>query len=177
MTPVDWVFLAMVILLAARCFMRGFVEEILSVAAFGGGLVAALLLYRTGGEFVRARLKVEAFPEILAFLAIFLVVFLIVKLIERMLSEGIEATNLEGTDRVLGLFLGAAEGMILVSLILVAMALFHPIVDFDRILAKSFFARTLLPIVGPEVAKATQGLKIQVPQMHFNPQLPAAAKP
>ncbi|MGO8694321.1 MAG: CvpA family protein [Rectinemataceae bacterium] len=177
MTPVDWVFLAMVVLMAARCFMRGFVEEILSVAAFGGGLVAALLLYRTGGELVRTRLRVEAFPEILAFLAIFLVVFLIVKLIERMLSEGIEATSLEGTDRFLGLFLGAVEGMILVSLILVAMALLRPIVDFDGILAKSFFAKTLLPIVGPEVARATQGLNIRAPQMHLDLQPAAAAKP
>jgi membrane protein required for colicin V production len=177
MTPLDWVFLAMVVLLAARCFMRGFVEEILSVAAFGGGLVAALLLYRAGGELVRTRLKVEAFPEILAFLAIFLLVFLVVKLIERMLSEGIEATSLEGTDRVLGLFLGAVEGLILVSLILVAMVLLRPVVDFSHILAKSFFAKTLLPIVGPEVAKATQGLNVQAPQIHLNLRPPAAVKP
>ena len=165
MTALDWIFLALVVLLTARCFMRGFVEELLSVAAVGGGVIAALLLYRRGGEIVRSQFKVQAFPEVLAFLAIFFVVFLVVKLVERMISEGLEATSLEGADRVLGLVLGAVEGFILVSLILVIMVLMHPLIDFDTALRHSFFARTLLPIVGPEVAKATQGLHFQVPAL------------
>ncbi|HUW39648.1 MAG TPA: CvpA family protein [Rectinemataceae bacterium] len=165
MNALDWVFLGVVVLLAARCFMRGFVEELLSVAAIGGGIIAALLLYRKGGDIVRSQFKVQAFPEILAFLAIFFAVFLVVKLIERMISEGLEATSLEGMDRVLGLVLGTVEGFILVSLILVIMVLLHPIVDLDNVLRHSFFAKTLLPIVGPEVARATQGLHIQVPAL------------
>ncbi|HTX73281.1 MAG TPA: CvpA family protein [Rectinemataceae bacterium] len=162
MTVIDWVFLAIVILLAARCFVRGFVEELLSVAAIAGGILVALLLYRKGAELVRTQLKIQAFPEVLAFIVIFLVAFLVVKLIEHMIREGLEATNLENADRVLGLFLGAIEGMILVALILVALKL-QPLFNVDKLLQNSLFAKTLLPIVGPEVAQATRGLKIQAP--------------
>jgi len=176
MTFIDWVFLAIVVLLAARCFVRGFIEELLSVAAFAGGLLAALFLYRKGGELVRTQLKIESFPEVLAFIAIFLVAFLIVKLIEHMIREGLEATNLENADRVLGLFLGAVEGMILVALILVALKL-QPLFNAEKLLANSLFAKTLLPIIGPEVARASQGLKIQTPQPLLNLQPPTLKKP
>lgn len=174
MTFIDWVFLAIVILLAARCFVRGFIEELLSVAAIAGGFVAALFLYRKGGELIRTQLKIESFPEVLAFIAIFLVAFLIVKLIEHMIREGLEATNLENTDRVLGLFLGAVEGMILVSLILVALQL-QPLFDADKLLKNSFFAKTLLPLIGPGVKRAAHGI-MQTPIQQLPGLLPSGVK-
>jgi membrane protein required for colicin V production len=156
------------------------VAEVLSVASLLIGLLAALLLYKpAGGLLVSWGLvpKPGAMIEILGFLAVFLVVFLAVRLIERLICEGIEAAELGGIDRALGLILGLAEGLLVVSVVLVAMSLlepaFKPIPGYARLLKGSAFARILLPIVGPELAKATQGIKLDLPGL----KTPAVNKP
>jgi membrane protein required for colicin V production len=166
MNTLDWIFVVVLVLLGIRCMSRGFVAEVLSVAAILVGLLAALLLYKPAGELVVGWglvAKPAALPGILGFLGVFLVAFLLMKLVERVIREGIEAAELGGIDRALGLLLGLAEGLLLVSLVLVAMSLIGPafksMPGYAKLLDGSAFARFLLPIVGPEVAKATQGIK------------------
>jgi membrane protein required for colicin V production len=170
MNTLDWIFIVAIALLAVRCMVKGFVAEVLSVAAILVGLIAALVLYRGAGELlVKWGLPARplALPGILGFAAVFLVGFLIMKLVERLISEGVEAAELGGVDRGLGLVLGLAEGFILVSLILVAMSLIKPAFDslpgYAKLLNNSAFAKFILPIVGPEVAKATQGIRLDLP--------------
>jgi membrane protein required for colicin V production len=162
MNTLDWIFLAIIGLLAIRCFMRGFVEEILSVASFAVGGLSALLFYRPGAAFIKAQFGIATLGEIIAFVAIFLVAFLIVKIIERIVHQGVEAAKLDTVDRILGLALGLVEGILLVSAILVFMKLVQPLLksfaDIAGLLEGSFFARTILPIVGPEVTKALSPL-------------------
>jgi membrane protein required for colicin V production len=166
MNTLDWIFVAVLVLLGIRCMSRGFVAEVLSVAAILVGLFAALLLYKSAGELFAGWGLVEkssSLPGILGFAAVFLIAFLIMKLVERIIREGIEAAELGGIDRALGLLLGLAEGLLLVSLVLVAMSLVEPIFKsmpgYAKLLSGSTFARIILPIVGPEVVKATQGIK------------------
>jgi len=153
MNALDWILAGIIALLAVRCFIRGFVAEVLSVAAFAGGLLAALLLYKPAGAFVKERLGVSAAPEVLGFVGVFVIAFLLVKVIDRLVREGLEAANLERADRVLGLVLGAAEGLIVVSLLLIVLSI-QPIVDAKKLLDGSVIAKRILPIVGPEVTKA-----------------------
>ena len=170
MNTLDWIFLVVIVLLGIRCMVKGFVTELLSVAALLVGLLAALVLYRSAGELFIAwglAAKPAALPGVLGFAAVFLVGFLVMKLIERMISEGIEAAELGSVDRALGLLLGLAEGLLVISLVLVAMSLIAPafksMPGYARLLNGSAFARFVLPIVGPEVAKATQGIKLDIP--------------
>jgi membrane protein required for colicin V production len=172
MNALDWVFIVVFALLGIRCMVKGLVAEVLSVAAIFAGLLAGLFLYKAAAQlFVGWGLaaKPEILPSILGFAAVFIVAFLIVKLVARLLKEGIEAAELGGVDRALGFLLGLAEGLILVSFILVAMSLLEPalnsITGYSKLLAGSFFARIILPVIGPEVAKATQGIKLDVPAM------------
>lgn len=153
MNALDWILAAIIALLAVRCFIRGFVAEVLSVAAFAGGLLAALLLYRPAGAFVKERLGVTAAPEVLGFVGVFIIAFALVKIIEHLVREGLEAANLERADRILGLVLGAAEGLIVASLILIIISV-QPLFDAKKFLEQSLFARNILPIIGPEVTKA-----------------------
>lgn len=170
MNALDWVFIVVFALLGIRCMVKGLVAEVLSVAAVFAGLLAGIFLYKAAAQlFVGWGLaaKPEILPSLLGFAAVFIVAFLIVKLVARLLKEGIEAAELGGVDRALGLILGLVEGLILVSFILVAMSLLEPtlktITGYSKLLGGSFFARTILPIIGPEVAKATQGIKLDVP--------------
>jgi membrane protein required for colicin V production len=170
MNTLDWIFFVIVVLLGIRCMSKGFVAEVLSVAAILVGLFAALLLYKPAGELLMGwglAARPAALPGILGFAAVFLVAFLIMKLVERLIKEGIEAAELGGIDRILGLLLGLAEGLLLISLVLVAMSLIAPafksMPGYAKLLNGSAFARFILPIVGPkiaDVAKATQGITV-----------------
>lgn len=182
MNALDWVFVIVLALLGIRCMMRGFIAEVLSVAAVLVGLVASLFLYKTVGQlYVAWGLKPATgfLPPFLGFASVFLLAFLVVKIIERLLREGIEAAELGGVDRAVGLVLGLAEGLLVVSIILVVMSLLEPslksIGGYSKFLGGSFFARTILPIIGPEVAKATQGIRLDAPQLQLKP--PAVKKP
>jgi membrane protein required for colicin V production len=167
MNVLDWIFVVLIFLLGARCMARGFVAEFLAVASVGLGIVAALLLYKGAAALLRDRLGITVLPEVLAFAVIFLIVFFIVRLIDRMVREGIEASQLGGLDRVLGLLLGLVEGIVLTALILVALSLLQPVlkevVDISALLKGSAFGRVILPIVGPEVAKVAQGIPAFAP--------------
>lgn len=184
MNTLDWIFILILVLLGARCMIRGFVAEVLSVAALLLGLLAALFFYKSAGAlFVSWGLGGQgaALSGILGFAAVFLLVFLVVKLVERLIREGIEAAQLGGIDRVLGLVLGLAEGLLLVSLVLVAMSLLEPsfksLPGYSKLLRDSYFARLILPIVGPELAKATQGIKLDAPELKLQLKAPAVKKP
>ncbi len=159
MNALDWVFIAIFALLGIRCMVKGFLAELLSVAAIFVGLFAGIFLYKAAGKlFVGWGLaaKPELLPLILGFIAVFFVVFLIIKLIARLLEEGIEAAQLGGVDRILGLVLGLAEGLILVSFLVIALSMLEKtlsIVGFTRFLNGSAIVRFILPIIGPELAK------------------------
>ncbi|HEY9053256.1 MAG TPA: CvpA family protein [Rectinemataceae bacterium] len=152
----DWVFAAVVMLLAVRCFVRGFVQEILSVASYGVGLLAGLLfsnrLMEVGAKKLGTGNLNPTIQYIIAFAICSLAGFLVMKLVERLIREGLEAANLDIFDKILGLVLGIAEGLLVVSLALVIMEM-QPFFDLSKLLDESVFADTILPIVSPVVER------------------------
>lgn len=154
MSIMDWIFTGIVIVLAARCFVRGFVQEVLSVASYAVGLFAGLLFSNTVIDFAAKKLGTGGLPPtiqyVIAFIVCFVLGFLIMKLIEKLIREGLEAANLDIFDRVLGLALGIAEGLALVALVLVIMEI-QPFFDVRAILSQSLFAGTILPLIGPTI--------------------------
>jgi membrane protein required for colicin V production len=173
MNTLDWIFIVVLVLLGIRCMVSGFVAEVLSVAAILVGLLAALVFYRAAAGLLVGwglAARPAALPGILGFAAVFLIGFLAMKLVERLITEGIEAAELGSVDRSLGLLLGLAEGLLLICIVLVAMSLIEPafksIPGYAKLLQGSAFAKFILPIVGPkvaEMAKATQGIKMDLP--------------
>jgi membrane protein required for colicin V production len=155
MTTIDWIFAGLVIILAVRCFVRGFVREILSVASYAIGLLFALLATNYVITFAAKNLGTGTLPPsvqyIVAFIICFLVGFLIMKLIEHMIREGLEVTHLELFDRVLGLGLGIVEGFALVGFVLTVMEI-QPFFKVDSLLAHSLFGKMLLPLIGPAIS-------------------------
>lgn len=156
MSTMDWVFAGVIIVLAVRCFVRGFVREVLSVAAYAVGLVAGLLFSNTLIEYGAAKLGTGGLPPaaqyVIAFIVCFILGFLIMKLIERLIREGLQAAKLEIFDRVLGLVLGLAEGLLLVAFALVVMDV-QPFFDAAPLFGTSLFAQTILPVIGPAISE------------------------
>jgi membrane protein required for colicin V production len=145
---IDIVFVGLIGLFMIRCYLKGFVSELLSMAAVALGLLAALFLHKNGGAFLRKQFMPDltVIPEIIAFAILFILVFIIVKLVERMLINIIDEVSLTNADSYLGLIFGLAEGIAVVSLILFLLRI-QPLFDASAMLHDSFFARCLLPLI------------------------------
>jgi membrane protein required for colicin V production len=145
---IDIILAVVIFLLVVRCVLRGFVGEILSMAAVALGILAAFFLYKNGAAFIRTKIMadVQVVPEILAFAALFGIVFLLVKILEFILKDIIERIHLSGVDRFLGFFFGLVEGFALVALVLFVLNI-QPLFDPEPILRGSLFAKYLLPLI------------------------------
>lgn len=160
MNALDWVLLAILILGGLRGLMRGLVSELSSVAAPAAGVASAVFLYKWGAEVLRTQFHLQFAPEVVACLALFIIAFVLVKIVATVMRDGLEAAELDKVDRGLGFVLGLVEGTAIVALVLIVLQV-QPLFDTKRLLADSSLAKALLPIVGPEVAKAFGSLANQ----------------
>jgi membrane protein required for colicin V production len=139
---------SLMLILIIRCALRGFIEEMMSMASLVLGVLAAVFFHKNGARFITQRFHITGLPaEILAFGALFLTVFIAVKLLEYVLRDIVLRVNLGGVDRFLGILFGIAEGMVLAALIVFLLRL-QPLFDPSSLLRDSLFARLLLPLAG-----------------------------
>jgi len=145
---IDFVFIGIVIIFALRCAVRGFVSEIMFLAAVVFGFLSAIFFFRTLAEFLRETFMpgVAAAPEVIAFAALFLLVFAVSKILESILRGILDGLRLGGLDRFLGAVLGFAEGIVVVCLVLFLITI-QPFFDSDAALGNSFFAELLMPFI------------------------------
>lgn len=145
---IDVIFILLLILFVVRCYLKGFVSELFSMAAVVLGLLASLFFYKNGGEYLRSRFwpELKLIPEVIAFISLFLIVFIVIKLLEIMLKGIINGVSLTGADRFLGIIFGLAEGIVVISLVVFVLRI-QPLFDPSSILSESVFARLLLPLI------------------------------
>jgi len=143
---IDMVFLVLVIVLAIRGAIRGFVSEIGSVAALVAGFGGAILFYKPSAALIGRMFGSSMWNPLIAFLVLFLVLYLVIKALEHLLHALFDRLNLERLDRAIGLFLGLAEGLLAVSILLFLLN-WQPWFEARRLLEHSLFARFLAPIL------------------------------
>jgi len=145
---IDIIFLAIIAIFSLRSAIRGFISELLSMAAFILGFLSAIFFFRKAALIIRDRFlpEMKTLPEIISFVAIFLIVYAAIKLIELMLKEIIEGIKLNGPDHFLGFIFGFAEGVLVVCLLLFFINI-QPFYPSGQILQGSFFADILLPFI------------------------------
>ena len=146
---IDIIFAVLILIITIHSFLKGLIEELMSMAAVVLGLGAAFFLHKSGGEFLAEKFMPETnmLPDVLAFVGIFLIVFTAVKLLEFIILDIIYRTNLGGVDHFLGVVFGLIEGILLVSLILWILTV-QPLFNPRPLLEQSLFARLLLPFIG-----------------------------
>jgi membrane protein required for colicin V production len=145
---IDVVFLVIIAIFALRCALRGIVSELMSMAALVLGLLSAIFTFRKTAELIRGKFvpDVKALPEIISFVAVFLIVFAVIKIFETILKDIIERIQLGGPDRFLGFFLGIAEGLVIVCLLLF-LIIVQPFVKPELVLEGSLLAEILMPFI------------------------------
>jgi membrane protein required for colicin V production len=162
---IDYICLVLILLLIIRCTLRGFIAEFMALASLVLGVLGSLFLYRPCAVFLRDHgLRtftegipvfiqdllpglVRNIPEILAFVLIFVIIFFAVKLVGYLLGDIVQRISLGGADRFLGFLFGLAEGIAVVSLLLLGLKM-QPVFDAAPLLEGSFFAESLFPLIG-----------------------------
>jgi membrane protein required for colicin V production len=145
-TAIDIVFALLILVLAVRGAIRGFVAEFGSVAALFLGLGGAIALYKSVAVLLDKWFGTSLWNPLIAFLVVFLLIYLVVKTLERLLEALFDRLDLERLDRAIGLFLGLAEGLLLVGVLLFLLS-WQPFFDTRGLLRDSLFARFLAPLL------------------------------
>jgi membrane protein required for colicin V production len=143
---IDMVFLVLLVVLAIRGAVRGFVTEIGSVAALVAGFGAAILFYKPLAALIGRIFGASMWNPLIAFLLLFLALYLVIKALEHLLHAVFDKLNLERLDRAIGLFLGLAEGLLAICVLLFLLN-WQPLFEARRLLEHSLFARFLAPIL------------------------------
>jgi membrane protein required for colicin V production len=145
---IDIVFLVIIALSLLRCATRGFISELLSMAALIFGMLFAIFFFKNAALLIRAWFMpgVKVVPEIIAFVALFIIVYIVVKIIEVTLLNIIQGIQLGGLDHLLGALFGVVEGIVVVCLLLFLISI-QPFFDPDTVLEKSVLAKLLMPLI------------------------------
>lgn len=145
-SAIDIVFAVVVLFVTLRAAIRGFVKELLSTASIFLGIAAAVAFSGLIAATIEPYVGSLMWSQIIGFLTVFVVVYLVLKLFENGLHRLVERIHLESLDHALGIFLGIAEGVIVVFLLILIIQI-QPFIHPDAILQNSLFARFLLPFL------------------------------
>ena len=143
---IDVVFGIILLILAFRAAIRGFVKELLGTAALLLGIVSAVLFSGLVAGLIDRYIGPTIWSQVIAFLLIFLLVYVMVKIFENALNRLIERIHLDQLDKALGFFLGVVEGLLVVFVVVLLIQI-QPFFDPQALIADSLFARILLPFL------------------------------
>ncbi|WP_108659739.1 CvpA family protein [Acuticoccus kandeliae] len=122
----DGVVIAVVLISALLAMFRGFVREVLSIAAWVAAAILAYLFYEDLLPFVSQYVDNRTIAIGVSAAAIFLVSLIIVSLITMKISDFVMDSPVGALDRLIGFVFGAARGLLLV---VVAVIFFNWLVD------------------------------------------------
>jgi len=114
MTGFDWIVLGIVGLAAAGGFMRGFVQEMFSLAAWVLAVFAIRFLHKPLTEALAGYIGQDITTAVLAFALLLLIPYAAMKVIASNVSGASRSTVLGPIDRVLGFGFGALKGAVIV---------------------------------------------------------------
>lgn len=134
---IDIVFLVIILVMAIKGAANGFIAEAFGKAAFLVGLLVGVLFYTELSMVLVQWISVVVLAHIVSFLLLFVVTFLIIKVIQHVLGGIFKGDILGSLNRALGFFLGLAEGVLIVAVILLVLHV-QPWIQVDSLLAGSF---------------------------------------
>ena len=144
--PIDIFFTVIILFMTIKAIVRGFVTEIMSIAAIGLGIILGVLFSGLLGEFIGSKFGQSNWNQVIAFLIIFLVSYIVIKIFENGLNSLIDKIHLDKLDRSLGLFFGIIEGVVLVIIIVFIIEV-QPIFDTQKVESESWYMNMIHRVV------------------------------
>jgi membrane protein required for colicin V production len=151
---IDYVIIGIIALSAIISVVRGFVKEVLSLAAWVLAFWVALTFSPQLSVLLSDYIATPSVSLFAAFAALFIVTLILSALVNHLIAAIVEKTGLSGTDRMLGVIFGLLRGAAIVTLlVLLAAATPMPNDDWwqDSVLIEHFeklaiWARQFLPV-------------------------------
>ena len=115
--PISWVdviLLGVILISAILAFTRGFVHEVLSIAAWIGAAVVTYFAFPYASPFAREHIELQLLADIVTGLTIFVLALVIFTIVSNALSRNVKNSSLGAVDRSLGLLFGAFRGIVLI---------------------------------------------------------------
>ena len=134
---IDIVFLIIILVMAIKGAVNGFIAEVFGKAAFLVGLLVGVLFYNDLAVVLVQWISVVFLAQVVSFLLLFILTFLLIKVIQHVLGDIFKGDILGSLNRALGFFLGLAEGVLIVAMILLVLHV-QPWIQVDSLLAGSF---------------------------------------
>jgi len=120
----DWTLAVVVIISVAAAIHKGFVRELISLAALVAGLVVAALGYQRASVWFEDLTKSHEVALGLAFLALFLGTLAVGALLSVLARKLIKSAGIQWFDRFLGGVFGLVRGVLVDSVLLLALLAF-----------------------------------------------------
>lgn len=139
---IDIIFAVIILVVAINAAIKGLVYEILGKAAFVMGVLFAILFYKNFTSVMMKYITNQTLAALASFLLIFIVVFLIISIVKVILNKIFAGEVLGGLNKALGFFFGIIEGLLLISLIIIALEL-QPFFDVNSLFEGSVFHKML----------------------------------
>jgi membrane protein required for colicin V production len=111
--PIDLAIIIVMILSAIFSWVRGFTGEVLAVASWVAAAIAAYFLHPWALAYIAPSIANKQIALAASIAAVFLITLVFVSLITTKLSELILDSAIGTLDRTLGLFFGAARGLLI----------------------------------------------------------------
>ena len=150
MAFIDILFIVILIFTVINSAVKGLIHEFFSKAAFFLGIFLAAAFYDELDEYMRKGINIEILSKIVSFLVIFIGVYIIVRLVQIVVKKIFSGEIMSGLDHSLGLFFGLAEGLAIISLVLVILYI-QPWFDVTEMLSTSYFHKMLKDILNSPV--------------------------
>ncbi|TIX50073.1 CvpA family protein [Alteraurantiacibacter aquimixticola] len=123
MNAFDIIVLIILGIAAIGGFLRGFVQEVLSLAAWGVAIAAIYFLHTDLTALIFQYIGTPVAASLLAFAFLLLIPYVAMRMIARRAGDGARNSLLGPIDRVLGFGFGAVKGMIIVVMAFSMLAL------------------------------------------------------
>lgn len=118
---VDIVIIGLLLLLLLIGIGKGFIKQAFNIIAWLGAIVVPLLFYGPVTKIVAGDVDPVPFSTTaIVFVCLFIVTFILIKIIGKMLGDGTQKTALGIIDRLLGAAWGLAKGLIIISVVFLA---------------------------------------------------------
>jgi membrane protein required for colicin V production len=124
MTSADFVLLAVVAVSAIVAFVRGFVREVLGIAAWAAAAYIAYKGFPVANPVVRGWIANKQFADPATYGIVFVLALIVCTVITNLIGRAVRNSALGGLDRTLGLAYGMVRGAVIgiVAYIVVGMA-------------------------------------------------------
>ena len=127
--PITWldiVLLSVMLISGILAMIRGFMREVLSIAAWGAAAVATALLYNRLLPIAKANISSDIVATGAVIGGVFLITLLVVSIITVRISDMILDSRIGALDRTLGFLFGLGRGLIIVVVAFVFFAWLVP---------------------------------------------------